>query len=220
MERDRANSIPKKLHQIWFGSELPAQYAPLIKKLKELHPDWEYKLWNENNINFDLINPEFFQRATNPGQKSDILRYEILNQFGGVYLDLDHAAINRFDHLLFLESFAGVTYDGAPQITNSVIGSRPRSPLTQKLCRFEAGFIENPNVKEIFQTTGPDFFTKVFNSLILENPGMVAFPNAYFSPYPNFPKDRVKGNDFNRYLKKETICCHLWHCSWIKTNTR
>lgn len=211
-----SNQIPKKLHQIWLGSELPAHYELLIKKLKELHPNWEYKLWTDKNIDFDLINTDLFQRAENMGQKSDILRYEILNRFGGVYLDLDHEATNRFDSLLALDSFAGVTYDFAPQLTNSVIGSRPKSALTERLCQFDSGFVDSPSIKEVFDTTGPDYFTRIFLSLLPKSPKMVAFPNAYFSPYPNFPRDRVLGNDFKNYLQKDTICCHLWHCSWIK----
>jgi len=208
--------IPKKLHQIWLGSELPKHYKPLIKNLRKLHPDWEYKLWTDDNIDFELINPDLFRRAKNMGQKSDILRYEILNKHGGVYLDLDHLAVRSFNSLIHLDSFAGLVYHSSPQITNGVIGSIANSRLTKTLCKFEAGFVENPNIEEVFNTTGPQYFTQIIQSLLSEEYGIVVFPNSYFSPYPNFPRDRLLGGDGKCYIQKETICCHLWHCSWIK----
>jgi mannosyltransferase OCH1-like enzyme len=208
--------IPKNLHQIWLGSDLPKHYKPLIKKLKKLHPDWEYKLWTEDNIDFELLNPDLFRRAKNMGQKSDILRYEILNKHGGVYLDLDHLAVRSFNSLIHLDSFAGLVYYSSPQITNGVIGSIANSRLTKTLCKFEAGFIDNPNIQEVFNTTGPQYFTQIIQSLLSEEHGIVVFPNSYFSPYPNFPRDRLLGADGKCYIQKETICCHLWHCSWIK----
>ena len=208
--------IPKKLHQIWLGSDLPKHYKPLIKKLRKLHPDWEYKLWTDDNIDFELINPDLFRRAKNMGQKSDILRYEILNKFGGVYLDLDHLAVKSFNSLIHLESFAGVIYDSYPQIANGVIGSIPHSILTETLCKYENGFIEDPAVEQVFNTTGPYYLTQKLLSILSQNSGIVILPNSYFYPYPNFQRDRILGLDCKRYIQQETICCHLWHCSWIK----
>lgn len=208
--------IPKRLHQIWLGSELPKHYKPLIKNLRKLHPEWEYKLWTDDNIDFELINSDFFRRAKNMGQKSDILRYEILNKYGGVYLDLDHLAVKSFNSLLHLESFAGVIYDSRPQIANGVIGSMPYSILAEALCKFENGFIENPTVDQVFNTTGPYYLTQIVSSILSQNSRIVVFPNSYFSPYPNFPRDHIRGFDCKRYIQQETICCHLWHCSWIK----
>jgi mannosyltransferase OCH1-like enzyme len=187
-----------------------------IKKLRKLHPEWEYKLWTDDNIDFELINTDFFRRSKNMGQKSDILRFEILNKFGGVYLDLDHFPVKSFNSLIHLEYFAGVIYHSAPQITNGVIGSIPHSIITERLCKFENGFIEDPAVEQVFNTTGPNFLTQIILSTLSQNTGVVIFPNSYLSPYPNFPRDRILGLDFKRYIQQETICCHLWHCSWIK----
>lgn len=40
-----------------------------------------------------------FDAATNFGEKSDILRYEILEKHGGVYADVDVACVQAFDSL-------------------------------------------------------------------------------------------------------------------------
>jgi FkbM family methyltransferase len=212
----QSSKIPKILHQIWLGGEVPKQFNPHIKKLRNLHPHWEYRLWTDNNIDFKLINQNLFDMAKNMGQKSDILRYEILNKYGGVYLDLDHVAIRSFDDLIGFDSFAGVTYDQNPQVTNSVIGSIPNSSLTKELCNLDFKFIENPSVIDIFRTTGPDYFTKVFLSLFEAEENIIVLPNSYFNPFPNFSRDRIRGNNYKKYIQDETICCHLWNCAWAK----
>ena len=43
---------------------------------------------------------------------------------------------------------------------------------------------------------------------------IVVLPLTYFYPYPNFDKDKVKGNDYKKYITEETICIHLWDSRW------
>ena len=43
--------------------------------------------------NFGMKNKEAFLSAYNYGMKSDILRYEILHSFGGVYIDTDYECV-------------------------------------------------------------------------------------------------------------------------------
>ncbi len=42
--------IPKIIHQIWIGSPLPQKYYRWQKSWQKYHPDWEYKLWTERDI--------------------------------------------------------------------------------------------------------------------------------------------------------------------------
>ena len=39
--------IPKIFHQTWKDANIKDEYLPFAKKLKEVHPDWEYKLWTD-----------------------------------------------------------------------------------------------------------------------------------------------------------------------------
>ena len=49
--------IPKLIHQIWLGDKkLPKNCIPWMKSWKNFNPDWEYKLWNEENIKELKIN--------------------------------------------------------------------------------------------------------------------------------------------------------------------
>jgi hypothetical protein len=77
--------IPKIIHHIWLGSELPEKYKAWQKTWLTHHPDWEYRLWTQKEIDeFGLKNRTQFDAARTYGEKSDIALYEILYRFGGV----------------------------------------------------------------------------------------------------------------------------------------
>ncbi len=98
--------IPKIIHQIWLGSPLPQKYIQLQKSWQEKHPDWEYRLWTDESVkNFKMQNQALFESATNWGEKADILRYEILYQIGGLYVDTDFECVRSFDTLHHLCDF-------------------------------------------------------------------------------------------------------------------
>jgi mannosyltransferase OCH1-like enzyme len=81
------NTLPKKIHQIWLGSPIPDRYKKLCDTWKYYNPQWEYKLWTDDNIDeIHLSDKKLFDSIKNLGQKSDYLRYHILNQIGGVYV--------------------------------------------------------------------------------------------------------------------------------------
>ncbi len=56
--------IPKLLHQTAKTEEIPLDCIPYQRKLRELHPDWTYRLWT------DVDNVEFVAR-----EFPDFLRY-------------------------------------------------------------------------------------------------------------------------------------------------
>lgn len=131
----REERIPKIIHQIWLGSPLPEEYKAWQKTWKVLHPDWEYILWTDANVgDLKLYNKMFFDNAENYGEKSNILRYELLYQFGGVYVDMDFECIRSLDYLHHTYDF----YTGiAPLdcsvlcLNNAIIGSVPGHPILE-----------------------------------------------------------------------------------------
>merc|ERR1712070_1358542 len=100
--------IPRIIHQVWIGGELPHRFQRLAASWKRLHPDWEYKLWTDSDVKgLRLRNRELFERAKNPGQKSDILRLEVLYQYGGLYVDTDFECLKSFESSLANLRFFG-----------------------------------------------------------------------------------------------------------------
>ena len=75
--------------------------------IKRINNDYEIIEWSDNNINFELKNKFLYENTTNLGGKSDILRFEVLSKFGGIYMDYDFLQIKKFDDLLDYDFFAG-----------------------------------------------------------------------------------------------------------------
>jgi mannosyltransferase OCH1-like enzyme len=77
--------IPKVLHFIWLGGNIPSKYIPMIDSWRQYHPLWDVRLWgDEDIISFETSNPKLFEilrNAPNYGMKSDILRYEVFYLF-------------------------------------------------------------------------------------------------------------------------------------------
>jgi mannosyltransferase OCH1-like enzyme len=83
-------SIPPIFHQIWLGADpYPDAFAAYARGWQETHPGWELRLWIEETIPDDVQRREVYETLRNPSERSDVLRYELLHRFGGVYLDCD-----------------------------------------------------------------------------------------------------------------------------------
>lgn len=91
-------SIPKIIHQIWIGeSNIPKSWQVDCDEIKERHKDWDYVFWDNDMVNTFLEKMpenvkkkyEYFFKEKQWAYASDILRYWIIYEFGGVYLDCD-----------------------------------------------------------------------------------------------------------------------------------
>ncbi len=204
--------IPRIIHQIWVGGNIPPHLKDLSEQWKNICKSngWEYYLWDDTNIN--IFPNENIGKTKNFGQKSDILRYDILKKYGGIYVDIDFVPVKIFDDLVLKTNFfAGIAFGKDPVLFNGLIGTVPDGDLINDLCKIDK--INDKDAEEIMATTGPYYLTvKFFNS----KDDVVAYPFTYFYPYSNRKWDRDKGTDYRNYIKDETYCVHLWNCGWLK----
>ena len=180
----RRRAVPKIIHQFWEGEH--GRPEVLLQKCKDMHPDWEHRVWNnaeirkhfpsaESTVGFlprdgahgELVNQDLYGGVLN--LLSDIMRYEVLMLYGGVYVDADTECFRPMDHLLkhdvvgdaqgfgFLEKDKEY-HNGL--VASGVIGTRAYSPLSVAL------------VSELqrtdwnlppWQSAGPLFFTKTLH---------------------------------------------------------
>jgi mannosyltransferase OCH1-like enzyme len=212
----KEQKIPKIIHQIWIGNELPEQEKKLTTQIKEnLDPSWQYYFWTQNDLHrlSNFKNYKLFNETPNNGQKSDLLRYAILNEYGGIYLDTDFIPVKPFDDLLYLDFFCGISFDTVPNVFNGLIGSSQNNPLIKDLLELDKP-LQYSDAMSLMDSTGPFFLTrKLFNNLELMQ-DLIAFPNSFFYPFPNFLKFRTLGNNYLEYVKPETYCIHLWSSRW------
>ena len=217
-----AQSIPHKIHQIWIGSELPEKYKNWCKSWKQLNPDWEYKLWGEQDI-LSVLNDELkyaFLNSKSFGAKSDIARYAILEKEGGLYCDTDFECTKPLDDLTdTCTLFAGFIFSEKPEIANGIFGSIPNHPLVSTVLNYFKKPVLSTDSDTILNTTGPAFLTRTIlqhKNTLLETD--VFFPSHYFYPFPNFYRDeRLSPEQIQKkYSKTCTYGIHYWEVSWEK----
>lgn len=121
--------IPRVLHAWWGGPRMPDAGRSSLAAWQEIHPDWELKLWTPETTprlrHQDLYDdPEKFSPKSNVWQwKSDLARYEILLDEGGVYIDCDLEPLRPIDELLTESAFIAKECDRF--VNNAFIGCEP-----------------------------------------------------------------------------------------------
>lgn len=215
--------IPKIIHQIWIGGEVPEKFKEMMHSWQEKHPDWVYKLWTDKDIeSFEFYNVRQFKNAVNLGEKSDIWRYEILSKFGGVYLDIDYECLKSLDPLHHTAKFYASCAVGDGLIGNGVIGSIPNHPILiecmRKIHKLPDSKLGNP-----FKYTGPVLFNSViYEFLKLKRPGfekVSIYPNKFFHPFPSefrysYWKGEINKETVYSYNLPESFAIHYWANSW------
>lgn len=131
--------IPKILHFIWLGnSKVPWFGSRFIKTWTNFHPGWALELWDDDRAasfwnTTHCRTKGCFEIADNLGKKSDILRYEILYHYGGVYVDIDYECLGSLTQLgescSFFAGRANVPEFPSIEINNGLIGCCRYHPL-------------------------------------------------------------------------------------------
>tara|TARA_Y100000816_G_C25908529_1_gene473867 strand:- start:55 stop:738 length:684 start_codon:yes stop_codon:yes gene_type:complete len=98
--------IPKNIIQTYISyDKIPNKYLEYVKKIKELHPDYNYMFFNDNDIdNFIKTKyPNFIEIYNNFKyniQRIDLFRLLAIYEFGGFYIDIDVEILKPLDNLL------------------------------------------------------------------------------------------------------------------------
>jgi len=190
--------IPKIIHQIWVGPKNPpANFFTFRDKWLKLHPDWEYHLWTDADL--DSLNLEFrdlIDASPNFAERSDILRSELLERFGGVYIDVD---IDPFYSLNELHQkydfYAGVEYPHKIATTAnmmwvgiSIMASAPHHPIMQRWKEYIRARWDKVNktyvspVERVINHTYFNFTFAVLDKINEGNYTNMLFPATYFYP--------------------------------------
>lgn len=211
------DAIPKIIHQIWLGpKKLPQKYSIWGKTWCKLNPTWEYKLWTDYELKkFPLFNQKLFDKVSNYGFKSDIARYEILNKYGGIYIDTDFECLKPIPADLLKYNFVScIVFAPYPQIANGMMMSKINSNILKKIINNIKYINDLKNPKDTLISSGADnLTTQYFSSSTKEKEKCLILPSNYFYPYPNF--DLNKSNNVYDFKTSYSIGLHHWECSWI-----
>lgn len=126
--------IPKKIHYIWVGgNEMPDLIKKCIESWKKFCPDYEIIRWDESNLDLNK-----FKYAADAYQNkkwaffSDVHRFDILKNYGGIYLDVDVELKKGLDEYLDCEFFSG--FENSSYVAPGLImGAIPNSKVCEDI---------------------------------------------------------------------------------------
>ena len=105
---------------------MPELALKCIESWHRFMPDYEYMLWSEDNFDVNVL--DYTREAYCSGKfafVSDVVRLKALNEFGGIYFDVDFEVYKSFDNLLENKAFAGFEGSKFNPIMMGVLGSEP-----------------------------------------------------------------------------------------------
>ena len=152
--------IPKIIHYCWFGrGEMPELVQTCIASWHTHMPDWEYRLWTEDNFDASTA-PRYVQEAYAAKKYafvSDYVRLWALEREGGLYMDVDFEVYKPFDDLMEqYDAFVG--YEGSKRnpVMMGVIAAKAHHPWIQGMMQtYESrGFLKEDGSLDMTPNTG------------------------------------------------------------------
>ena len=190
LEKNR--TIPKIIHQIWVGpNPIPFIWVNTWRfDYISNNPEWEYRLWTDDNIHtLKYLDTERYNQEKTWNGKSDFLRFSILKEFGGVYIDADSVCINSksLDSLIkeaYGNFFAAwEDHEGAPKktIAGGVCGSPIDHPVVNQIIQVQNQRWDKYHEKlQAWQTVGPLAVQEGVEKSKFKK--CTIFPSKYFYP--------------------------------------
>ena len=208
-------SIPKTIHYCWFGDgQIPKENQAYIEEWKSVCPDYQIIKWDESNYD---VNKVAFMREAAAAKNwtfiADYARFDIVNTYGGVYLDVDVQLLKSYDQFLSLKSFWGMEQDFKHQLFVNPglgFGSVPDNPILSELLNYYSSLHFDSNnivaspvvLRNLFEQKG--FIQK---NTIQEFDFGTLFPKDYFAPLDCL--GRLK-------TTKNSVSIHHYMGSWIR----
>lgn len=206
--------IPRIIHYCWFGRGVMPQLAKdCIESWHKFMPDWQYKLWSEDN--FDVNDTPYTKEAYGAGKYafvSDYVRLWALEQEGGLYLDTDVQVFRPFDDLLKYSAFAGFEGSKYKPVGTCVMASEPHGVwVTEMLKAYASRHFITPD-GDLDIRTNVQFITAIMqkngfiqNGEEQDYKDLHVFTKDYFSP-------RHTTGEY--IITKNTYCEHKGLASW------
>lgn len=155
-KKKKTQIIPKLLHLIWIG-EKENPYLKNIETYKKFNPDWQIKIWNNENIP-KVINEYTYNNMNSWAGKVDVLRLEILYKYGGVYVDLDSICLRSLNPLIINQTLIASkgTYK---KIANGFLGCTKKHPAFKDMIENLDSRNKELSKTELNKTLGLSIFT-------------------------------------------------------------
>lgn len=212
--------IPKVIHYCWFGrGPKPKLAERCIASWKKFLPGYEIIEWNEDNFDVDFMpyTKEAY-KAKKYAFVSDVARFKILYEHGGIYFDTDVEVIRPLDDILGRGQFMGLERDPTPEGREGAVNPglglavAPGLGLIKNILSvYQQQHFLNPdgsqNLKTIVQYTTEVLLKRGLCPApgIMEIEGVFLYPAEYFNP---------KGVGTKAIITPNTRTIHHFSGSW------
>lgn len=228
--------IPKIIHQIWsdIDEPLPSSFRNLSKTWKEYHPEWQYEFWDNDRMNSFIrrFYPQYedvYNRFPYHIQRWDAIRYLILDQMGGMYVDFDYECLENIEPLLAERTcvFAmepnlhAELFNKAMVFNNALMASVPAHPFMEKVIEYV--FSNEPLQYDIsdkmtcvLNTTGPWMLGELY-SKFEDKDSIYLIPAKFVSPFTKMEAEAVLYGDQSESLEdklQEAYAIHYFMGAW------
>lgn len=141
------------VHMIWIGSPVPAKYRANIESYK--NHGYKVKLWRKPP---KLVNQDLYDRAAPYALKADIMRLEILYQYGGIYVDID----SKMKARLPIDGDLVCSTSASGYIANEMIYATKGHPAIKEAIDGMAKHVKKIKRCNIWQIAGATYITPIF----------------------------------------------------------
>lgn len=205
--------IPKIIHYCWFGGGQKSEIVlKCLASWKQHLTDYRLIEWNEENIDFTASYALVAYADQKWALVSDYVRFKVLWDYGGIYLDTDMLILKSLDPFLVHKLFFGCERPAI--VSMGILGcEKGNSFIRQCKEKYEAMSYDpkRPLVITRFVTEmlRPKEFQRC-NTITQLKDNITLYPPVYFYPFP-FPPH----GDYKKYIQPESVAVHLWEGSWL-----
>lgn len=218
--------IPKIIHYCWFGrGEKPALAKKCIASWRKFFPDYEIKVWNEDNFDVNIIPYTAEAYACKKyAFVSDYARFWVLYKYGGLYFDTDVEVIRPMDDIVARGPFMGIetpaTLGNLPNVAPGLgLGVNPGLGLYGEILDYYKNlhFLTadgKQNVEDAVVAITTRILKKYGLSASCDGVqtvcGLYVYPKDYFNPF-----DSITGR-LDKTMNTRSI--HWYSKSWLPQN--
>lgn len=176
-------------------------------------------MWTAQDVkDFHLVNQKAYDASPLYSQKADILRYEILYRYGGLYADIDAHATQPFDPI----HESGVTFYSAVEplgyvVENAIFGAAPGNEILKKTIdligqtepsKFACvkKYEKVDRIELVLATSGPILLTKAVNYFLrngLLKDKTIIYPSKVLNP-------------IGKTSAADTFAIHHYNSEWVR----